>query len=65
MSTFCYACNKTTSNGNIVSHAKNRTKHVRKPNLHTAHILVSGVKKKVSLCTKCLRNSVRVHQIAK
>lgn len=26
-----------------------------KPNLHTAHIMVGGVRKKVRLCTKCLR----------
>ncbi len=64
MSTYCYNCKKTADNGNLVSHAKNRNKHLRKPNLHTAHILVAGVKTKVSLCTKCLRSALRVHQIA-
>lgn len=63
MSTFCYNCAKTADNGNLVSHAKNRSKHLRKPNLHTAHIMVDGATKKVSLCTKCLRASVRVHQM--
>lgn len=64
MSTFCYTCYKSADNGNLVSHAKNRSKHLRKPNLHTAHIIVNGAKKKVSLCTKCLRSTVRVHQLA-
>ena len=64
MATFCYNCLKTSNNGNLVSHAKNRSKHVRKPNLHTAHIILNGVKKKVSLCTKCIRTVVRAHQVA-
>jgi large subunit ribosomal protein L28 len=41
--------------GNNVSHAKNRTKRVFKPNLHAARIVVGGVQKKVKLCTKCQR----------
>ncbi|PWU23235.1 50S ribosomal protein L28 [Candidatus Cerribacteria bacterium 'Amazon FNV 2010 28 9'] len=63
MATSCFNCGKTAGNGNIVSHAKNRTKHIRKPNLHTAHILIDGAKKKVSLCTKCIRAAVRPHQV--
>jgi large subunit ribosomal protein L28 len=41
--------------GNQVSHAKNRTKKVYMPNLHTATVLIDGVKKKMKLCTKCIR----------
>lgn len=59
MATFCYNCKKTSNNGNRVSHAKNRTKHVRKPNLHTARIMVDAVRTKVSLCTKCIRTVPR------
>lgn len=64
MATSCYNCKKTADNGNIVSHAKNRSKHMRKPNLHSARIIVDGLKKKVALCTKCLRTTVRAHQVA-
>lgn len=32
-----------------------KTVKVFKPNLHAAHILVDGMKKRVRLCTKCLR----------
>jgi len=41
--------------GNRVSHAKNRTKHPFKRNLHRATIIVEGVKKKVLVTTKMLR----------
>lgn len=41
--------------GNRVSHAKNRTKHAFKRNLHNATIVVDGVKKKVLVPTKVLR----------
>ena len=41
--------------GNRVSHAKNRTKHAFKRNLHRATILVDGEKKKILVPTKMLR----------
>lgn len=41
--------------GHNVSHAKNRTRKVFKPNLHFARINFGGTSKRVRLCTKCLR----------
>lgn len=41
--------------GHRVSHAKNRTKHPFRANLHRATIVVDGVKKKVLVPTKILR----------
>lgn len=41
--------------GNRVSHAKNRSKHPFKRNLHRATIIIDGVKKKVLVPTKVLR----------
>lgn len=41
--------------GHNVSHAKNRTRKIFKPNLHSARIVVGGVQKRVRLCTKCQR----------
>lgn len=41
--------------GHNVSHAKNRTRKIFKPNLHSAKVMVNGVSKKMRLCTKCLR----------
>lgn len=41
--------------GHNVSHAKNRTRKIFKPNLHTARVVVNGVSKTLRLCTKCQR----------
>jgi len=51
----CDICSKGIQTGHRVSHAKNRTKHTFRPNLQTTHIIVDGVKKKIKVCTKCLR----------
>lgn len=57
MSRKCDLCGKGLQYGNRVSHAKNRTKHIFRPNLKSAKIMVNGVIKKMKLCTKCLRSA--------
>lgn len=49
--------------GHNVSHAKNRTRKIFKPNLHSARILVDGSMKRVRLCTKCLRLLRTTHKV--
>lgn len=51
----CGSCGKGVMYGHNVSHAKNRTRRIFKPNLHKAKVLVNGVGKTMRLCTKCLR----------
>lgn len=51
----CDNCGKGIMYGHNVSHAKNRTRRIFKPNLHRARIKVSGIYKSMRLCTKCLR----------
>lgn len=62
----CYLCHKGTMTGKQHKHHPGvaggrwkrrapKTQKVFKPNLHTAHIMVGRVNKKVRLCTKCLR----------
>lgn len=51
----CYLCHKGNMRNLQVSHAKNRSKKIRKPNLHSYTLIVKGMNKKVKLCTKCLR----------
>jgi large subunit ribosomal protein L28 len=51
----CFNCKKGVLYGHEVSHAKNRTKRLFKPNLHTARVKIGLAMKKVNLCTKCLR----------
>lgn len=41
--------------GNRVSHAKNRTKHAFKYNLHTVTIMVNGTKQRLRVPTGVLR----------
>jgi len=51
----CYNCGKGIMIGHNVSHAKNRTRKVFKPNLHKTLIVVGGKPMRVRLCTKCQR----------
>lgn len=51
----CANCGKGVMYGHNVSHAKNRTRKIFKPNLHTARITIGGTSKRLRLCTKCLR----------
>lgn len=62
MAYVCDNCGKGSDFGNLVSHAKNRVKTTRKPNLHRATVLVTGKKVKQLLCTKCLRKATRPHK---
>lgn len=41
--------------GKRVSHAKNRTKHAFKFNLHTVTVMVDGVKQRLRVPTRVLR----------
>lgn len=51
----CFNCGKGIMIGHNVSHAKNRTRKIFRPNLHPAKIVVDGREMRVRLCTKCLR----------
>ena len=51
----CANCGKGVMYGHNVSHAKNRTQKIFKPNLHSARVMIGGTSRKLRLCTKCLR----------
>ena len=51
----CMNCGKGVMYGHNVSHAKNRTRKIFKPNLHATRVQMGAMKVKVRLCTKCLR----------
>lgn len=55
MANFCYVCGKGPQTGNNVSPANNRTKRRMLPNLQKVQILVEGAKKKVKVCTRCIK----------
>jgi large subunit ribosomal protein L28 len=60
--TFCAVCYKSADIGHLVSHAKNRVRHIRKVNLHAAHITIDGVRKRVKLCSRCKRDSRQIER---
>lgn len=51
----CDVCGKGIKRGLNVSHAKNRTHKVWKPNLKTVRVAFNGSTRKLRLCVKCLR----------
>ena len=51
----CELCGKVGRAGNNVSHSKRRTKTRFEPNVQSAKIVVGGVAKRFSMCTRCLR----------
>lgn len=55
MAQVCYKCGKKSIRGNLVSHAKNRTKRSFMPNLHTFWIVEKNKRVSAKFCTKCLR----------
>ena len=55
MAAKCANCSKGIMIGHNVSHAKNRTRKIFKPNLHNSRVMINGISMKVKLCTKCLR----------
>jgi large subunit ribosomal protein L28 len=59
MAAQCFNCGKGVMYGHNVSHAKNRTRKIFKPNLHSAKVLIGGAYKRVRLCTKCQRLIVK------
>ncbi|MCA1553674.1 MAG: 50S ribosomal protein L28 [Chloroflexi bacterium] len=55
----CYVCGRGAQYGHSVSHAKNRTNRRFDINIQKTTIQESGKPKKVSICTRCLRDRVK------
>lgn len=56
----CEKCGKKPSFGNNVSHAKNRTRRMWKPNIQKVTLLSSdGAPVRMKLCTRCLRTMAK------
>ncbi len=52
----CEICGKSVQFGHNVSYSKHRTKRVWKPNIHRLRLpMPDGRRKRVKICTKCLR----------
>ncbi len=51
----CEICGKKAQVGNNVSHAHNRTKRKFNPNLQSVHAVINGEKKRIKVCTSCIK----------
>ncbi len=61
MANACDLCGKKRDVGHNVSHAKNRTQRIRKPNLHAHRMKMEEGTLRLKLCTKCLRTVKGAH----
>lgn len=51
----CEYCGKAPSYGNVVSHANNTRRRRWNPNLKSVRAVVAGARKRVRVCTACIR----------
>ena len=56
MSRVCEICGKRTITGNKVSHAKNHTRRVWRPNLVKVKTELNGTTSTMKICTRCLKS---------
>ena len=56
MARVCEICGKGPRSGHSVSHAHNLTKRRWYPNLQRVHAIVDGVRKRIRVCTRCIRS---------
>ena len=56
MARVCDICGKKPLVGNNVSHAHNKTKKIWRPNLQEVRTVINGQKRKVKVCTRCIRS---------
>jgi large subunit ribosomal protein L28 len=56
MARVCEICGKGPRTGNRVSHAHNLTKRRWLPNLQRVHAVVNGARRRIRVCTRCIRS---------
>lgn len=61
----CANCGKGVMYGHNVSHSKRRTRKIFKPNLHETRVLIGTTRRRMRLCTKCLRTYRRMEALSK
>jgi len=52
----CEICGKGPQFGNRVSHSNKKTRHKFDPNIQQVKVEINGVKKRIKICTSCLRS---------
>ncbi|MFC1899286.1 50S ribosomal protein L28 [Chloroflexota bacterium] len=56
----CDLCEKTPQFGHNVSHSKRHTNRRWSLNIHPVSLIVEGKKKRLNLCTRCLRTQHKI-----
>jgi large subunit ribosomal protein L28 len=56
MARVCELCGKGPRSGNRVSHAHNLTRRRWLPNLQRVHAIVDGARRRIRVCTRCIRS---------
>lgn len=60
----CEMCDKVGHSGHNVSHSKRRTKTRFKVNMQKSTVMVDGQRRKMSLCTRCMRTLSKMPRVA-
>ncbi|OGG16913.1 50S ribosomal protein L28 [Candidatus Gottesmanbacteria bacterium RIFCSPHIGHO2_02_FULL_39_14] len=55
MALICQHCGRGIGYGHAVSHAKNRTRRIFKPNIQKLKVLKNGISVRLKLCTSCIQ----------
>ncbi|MCH8207167.1 MAG: 50S ribosomal protein L28 [Chloroflexi bacterium] len=56
----CEICSKVGQSGNKVSHSHRKTRTRWSANVHKATLYEKGVRRRVNICTRCLRSHYKV-----
>jgi large subunit ribosomal protein L28 len=51
----CDVCGKGPGFGNNVSFSHRRTRRRFNPNIQTVHAMVGGIRKRLNVCTSCIK----------
>ncbi|HBE79889.1 MAG TPA: 50S ribosomal protein L28 [Firmicutes bacterium] len=57
MSNRCMLCGKDYQTGNLVSHSNIKTHRRWKANIRLIHAVIDGTKRKIRICSRCLRSN--------
>jgi large subunit ribosomal protein L28 len=52
----CEICGKGPQYGNVISHANNTRRRRWNPNLRRVRAIVNGARKRIRVCTNCIRS---------
>ena len=64
MARVCETCGKKPRFGNQISHAHNVSQRVWQPNLQTVRVSVKGARKRIRVCTRCIRSGAVVKAVS-